>query len=134
AQHAIVSAYYSECVLVVQGPPGTGKSHTLGLAILARAWALKSVAQPFRVAIAAKTHAAGGIVCKRVGRRLYKLRARHGSDARLDQFRNLRIAKVCNDAGEPVPEGVEVLLAEGNDEQSAGAQWQELLAEPWLIV
>jgi len=37
AQRAIVGGYYPEHVLVVQGPPGTGKSHTLGLAILARA-------------------------------------------------------------------------------------------------
>src|SRR4029453_9310594 len=50
AQHAIVSAYYSESALVVQGPPGTRKNHTLGRAALARAWALKSVARPFRVA------------------------------------------------------------------------------------
>ena len=41
AQRAIVGGYYPEHVLVVQGPPGTGKSHTLGLAILARAWALQ---------------------------------------------------------------------------------------------
>jgi hypothetical protein len=27
-----------------------------------------------------------------------------------------------------------VLLADGNDEQSAGEQWQELLAEPLLII
>jgi superfamily I DNA and/or RNA helicase len=33
-----------------------------------------------------------------------------------------------------MPEGVEVLLSEGNDEQSASAQWQELLTEPLLIV
>jgi chromosomal replication initiation ATPase DnaA len=37
AQYAIVGAHYPEQVLVVQGPPGTGKTHTLGLAILARA-------------------------------------------------------------------------------------------------
>ena len=54
--------------------------------------------------------------------------------AQLDLFRHLRLAKVCNDVDEPVPEGVEVLLSEGNDEQSASAQWQELLAEPLLIV
>ena len=34
----------------------------------------------------------------------------------------------------PVPAGVEVLLADGNDAQSAGEQWQELLTEPLLIV
>jgi hypothetical protein len=70
AQHAIVGAHYPEHVLVVQGPPGTGKSHTLGLAILARAWALKSMARPFRVAVAAKTHAAVSIVLDSVARRL----------------------------------------------------------------
>jgi hypothetical protein len=134
AQRAIVGAHYSERVLVVQGPPGTGKSHTLGLAVLARAWALKSAARPFRVAIAAKTHAAVSIVLHSVVRRLQELQARHDHAAQLDLFRHLRLAKVCNDVDEPVPEGVEVLLAEGNDEQSASTQWQELLAEPLLIV
>jgi hypothetical protein len=122
AQRAIVGAHYPEQVLVVQGPPDTGKSHTLGLAILARAWALKSVARPFRVAVAAKTHAAVSIVLDSVVRRLQEILASHGQDAQLDLFRDVRIAKVCNDPDEPVPAGVEVLLAEGNDEQSAGAQ------------
>jgi hypothetical protein len=134
AQRAIVGAHYPEHVLVVQGPPGTGKSHTLGLAILARAWVLSSVARPFRVAVAAKTHAAVSIVLDSVARRLQELRASHSQDTQLDLCQHVRIAKVCNDMGEPVPVGVEVLLADGNDEQSAGEQWQELLTEPVLIV
>ena len=119
---------------MVQGPPGTGKSHTLGLAILARAWALTSAARPFRVAVAAKTHAAVTIVLHSVVQRLQELLATHGQEDRLDLFKHVRIAKVCNDLDEPVPAGVEVLLADGNDEQSAGEQWQELLTEPVLIV
>jgi hypothetical protein len=134
AQRAIVGGYYPEQVLVVQGPPGTGKSHTLGLAILARAWALTSVARPFRVAVAAKTHAAVSIVLHSVVQRLQELLDRDGQEAQLALFKHIRIAKVCNDLDEPVPAGVEVLLADGNDEQSAGAQWQELLTEPVLIV
>jgi hypothetical protein len=134
AQRAIVGGYYPEQVLVVQGPPGTGKSHTLGLAILARAWALTSVARPFRVAVAAKTHAAVRIVLDSVVQRLQDLRASHGQDAQRDLFQHMRIAKVCNDMDEAVPAGVEVLLADGNDAQSASEQWQELLAEPLVIV
>jgi hypothetical protein len=133
-QRAIVGAHYPEHVLVVQGPPGTGKSHTLGLAILARAWALTSAARPFRVAVAAKTHAAVSIVLDSVARRLQEILIMAGQDAQLDLFQHVRIAKVCNDLDEPVPAGVEVLLAEGNDEQSAGEQWQALLTEPVLIV
>src|SRR5215471_681191 len=134
AQRAIVGGYYPEHVLVVQGPPGTGKSHTLGLAILARAWALKSLARPFRVAVVAKTHAAVSIVLDSVVRRLQELLASHGQDAQLGLFQHVRIAKVCNDLDEAVPAGVEVLLADGNDEQSASEQWQELLTESVLIV
>ncbi len=134
AQHAIVGGHYPEQVLVVQGPPGTGKSHTLGLAILARAWALTSVARPFRVAVAAKTHAAVRIVLDSVARRLQELQASHGQGAQLDLLKHVRLAKVCNDPDEPVPAGVEVLLADGNDAQSAGEQWLELLTEPLLIV
>jgi hypothetical protein len=134
AQRAIVGAHYPEQVLVVQGPPGTGKSHTLGLAILARAWALKSVARPFRVAVAAKTHAAVRIVLDSVVRRLQELRASHGHEERFDLLQHVRLAKVCHDLDEAVPAGVEVLLADGDDEHSAGAQWQTLLAEPLLII
>src|SRR5262245_21840490 len=134
AQRAIVGGYYPEHVLVVQGPPGTRKSHTLGLAILARAWALTTVARPFRVAVAAKTHAAVSIVLDSVTRRLQELLASHCQHTQLDLFQYVRLAKVCNDMDEAVPAGVEVLLADGNDEQSAGEQWQELLAGPVLIV
>jgi hypothetical protein len=134
AQRAIVGAHYPEHVLVVQGPPGTGKSHTLGLAILARAWALTSAARPFRVVVAAKTHAAVTIVLHSVVQRLQALLARDSQDTQTDLFKHVRIAKVCNDIDEAVPAGVEVLLADGNDDQSAGEQWQELLTEPVLIV
>jgi hypothetical protein len=134
AQHGVVGGYCEDSVLVVQGPPGTGKSHTLGLAILARASALKSAARPFRVAVAAKTHAAVGIVLSSVVKRLRELTATHGRDTRLRLFEGLRVAKVCNDAGEGVPDGVEVLLADGGDEQTAGEQWHELLSENLLIV
>jgi len=110
AQHAIVGGYYPEQVLVVQGPPGTGKSYTLGLAILARAWALKTVARPFRVAVAAKTHAAVSIVLDSVVQRLQELLASQGHQEQLDLLKHVRIAKVCNAMDEVVPAGVEVLL------------------------
>jgi hypothetical protein len=134
AQHAIVGSYYPEQVLVIQGPPGTGKSHTLGLAILARAWALRTGARPFRVAVAAKTHAAVRIVLQSVAQRRQELLARHGQDGPLAAFLPLRLAKVCHDPDEVVPAGVEVLLPDGNDIQSAGEQWQALLTAPLLIV
>ena len=80
----------------------------LGLAILARAWALKSAARPFRVAVAAKTHAAVSIVLDSAARRLQELLASHGQNAQRDLFQHVRIAKVCNDMEEAVPAGVEV--------------------------
>jgi hypothetical protein len=134
AQHAIVGAHYPEQVLVVQGPPGTGKSHTLGLAILARAWALRTGARPFRVAVAAKTHAAVRIVLSSVAQRRQELLACHGQNGPLVAFPPLCLAKVCHEPDEAVPADVEVLLPDGNDTQSAGEQWQALLAEPLLIV
>src|SRR5262249_19920079 len=133
AQRAIVGAHYPEQVLVVQGPPGTGKSYTLGLAILARASALQTVVRPFRVAVAAKTHAAVSIVLESVVRRVQELRASHAQETQLDLLQHVRVAKICNDRDEMVPAGVEVLLADGGEEQSAGEQWQALLTEPLLI-
>ena len=84
--------------------------------------------------MAAKTHAAVRIVLDSVARRLQELRASHSHEERLNLLKQVRLAKVCNDLDEPVPTGVEVLLADGNDVQSAGEQWQELLTEPLLIV
>lgn len=49
-------------VLLVQGPPGTGKSHTTAFALLARFQASQAAGQPFRVAIACKTHAATDVL------------------------------------------------------------------------
>ena len=134
AQRRIVGEHYADRLLVVQGPPGTGKSHTIGFAILARALALKSAARPFRVAVAAKTHAAVEIVLSSVARRVNDLRAFAGDDARLALLQNLRLAKICNAPGDSVPAGVEALLAEGSDGQKAGAQWQELLTEDLLVI
>ena len=84
--------------------------------------------------MAAKTHAAVRIVLDSVARRLQELRASHSHEERLNLLKQVRLAKVCNDLDEPVPTGVEVLLADGNDEQSASEQWLELLTEPLLIV
>src|SRR5712691_9671156 len=95
---------------------------------------LSSVARPFRVAVAAKTHAAVRIVLDSVAQRLHELRASHGQEAQLDLLQHIRLAKVCNDLDEAVPAGVEVLLVEGNDVESGGEQWLEMLTEPLLIV
>ena len=129
----LLADLYPEHVLVVQGPPGTGKSHTLGLAILARAWALKSVARPFRVAVAAKTHAAVSIVLTawRGGcRSCWPAMARTPSSTCSSTCVLPKSATTWTNWCRQV----EVLLADGNDEQSAGEQWQELLTEPLLIV
>ena len=132
AQRAIVGGYYPEQVLVVQGPPGTGKSHTLGLAILARL-ALTSAARPFRVAVAAR-RMRQSVSCSTAWRSGYRSCWPAMARTPSSMFKDVRLAKVCNDVDEPVPAGVEVLLADGNDVQSAGEQWLELLTEPLLIV
>ena len=134
AQRRIVGEHYADRVLVVQGPPGTGKSHTIGFAILARALALKSAARPFRIAVAAKTHAAVEIVLSSVARRVKDLLAFAGSDERLALLNQLRLAKICNAPGDSVPAGVEALLPEGSDGQKAGEQWQKLMTENLLVI
>jgi hypothetical protein len=86
------------------------------------------------VAVAAKTHAAVRIVLASVAQRRQEFLACHGQDGPLTAFPSLRLAKVCHDPDEAVSAGVEVLLPDGNDTQSAGEQWQALLAAPLLIV
>jgi hypothetical protein len=134
AQRAIVGESFADRILVVQGPPGTGKSHTLGFAILARALALATPARPFRVAVAARTHAATTIALESVARRARQLASAHAGDARLAPLASLKVVKVCVDAGDAVSEGVERLLTEGSEEFRATEQWDMLLAEPLLVV
>jgi CRISPR/Cas system-associated exonuclease Cas4 (RecB family) len=134
AQLEIVGGKFAELALIVQGPPGTGKSHTIGFAILARALALKTPVRPFRVAVAAKTHAAVEIVLKSVMSRLTDLLAAFPNDARLNLLKQAHIVKVGNDPGERVPAGVDLVLADGSDGQSASEQWYELMTDPLLIV
>ncbi|MCI0391520.1 MAG: AAA domain-containing protein [Acidobacteria bacterium] len=134
AQREIVGERLTDSVLIVQGPPGSGKSHTIGFAILARVLALKTQVRPFRVAVAARTHAAVEIVLDSVVKRMTEIVASHSGDSRLDLLKEARIVKVGNDPGESVPGGVELILAEGADDQSAGEQWHELMSEKLLII
>ncbi|HEY9402782.1 MAG TPA: AAA domain-containing protein [Pyrinomonadaceae bacterium] len=134
AQGRVVGGYLQERVLVLQGPPGTGKSHTLGFAVLARALALATPARPFRVAVAAKTHAASSIALASIAKRARQLSRAGAGDPRLAPLARLRVAKICNDVGEVLTEGVEHLFADGGEELSAGEQWAMLLGEPLLVV
>ncbi|MDQ3803256.1 MAG: ATP-binding protein, partial [Acidobacteriota bacterium] len=138
AQAEVIGEHLTDRVLVVQGPPGTGKSHTLGFAILARLLAQATPARPFRVAVLARTHAAVNVALESVAKRRRELTEFRvpGSELvnELSSTRNLKIVKVCNDAGEPVPDGVERVLPEGGEEWSAAEQWETLLAEPLVVV
>lgn len=134
AQREIVGEHFSEKVLVIQGPPGTGKSHTIGFAIVARALALKSSVRPFRVAVTAKTHAAVEIVLASVVKRIKDLFGTHEDEQRLALLRQARIVKIGNALGDQVPDGVELVLTEGTEEQSSAEQWQDLMTENLLVI
>jgi hypothetical protein len=134
AQRTVIGETLAERVLVVQGPPGTGKSHTLGFAVLVRALALAVPARPFRVAVAAKTHAATTIALESVARRARQLLEEHPDDARLAPLRRLRVFKICNDARDPVPDGVERLLTDGGEDAKAPEQWEDVLGEPLIVI
>ncbi|HVG29520.1 MAG TPA: AAA domain-containing protein [Pyrinomonadaceae bacterium] len=134
AQRRVVGDLVTDRVLVLQGPPGTGKSHTLGFAVLARALALATTARPFRVAVCARTHAATQIALASIAKRARELREGAGGDARFAPLDGLKVVKVCNDAGEPVPAGVERIFVDGGDESSAAEQWDSLLGESTLVV
>ena len=135
AQHAIVGAHYPEQVLVVQGPPGTGKSHTLGLAILARAWALKSVARPFRVAVAAKTHAAVSIVLHSVAQAVTGTAGQPRPGRRsLTCSGTCAWPKSATTWTSLCRQGSKCCWPTATTSKAPAEQWQELLAEPLLIV
>jgi hypothetical protein len=136
AQSAVIGAGVAPRVLVVQGPPGTGKSHTLGFAVLVRALALAVPGRPFRVAVAAKTHAATTIALESVARRARQLldAAREAHDATLAPLARLRVFKICNDAGDPVPDGVERLLTDGGEDFRAPEQWEDVLSAPLVVI
>jgi hypothetical protein len=134
AQRRVVGDAITDRVLVLQGPPGTGKSHTLGFAVLARALALATPARPFRVAVCARTHAATQVALASIAKRARELREGAGGDPRAAPLDGLKVAKVCNDAGEPVPAGVGRIFVDGGDELSAAEQWDLLLSESLLVV
>ncbi|HVF58183.1 MAG TPA: ATP-binding protein, partial [Pyrinomonadaceae bacterium] len=142
AQKEIVGEHLTERVLVVQGPPGTGKSHTLGFAILARAAAQATPARPFRVAVFAKTHAAVAVALESVAKRRKELLSAFGNPAGapassatlLAPLDALKIVKVCNDAGDSVPDGVERVLPDGGEDFRPAELWEMLLSEPLLVV
>jgi hypothetical protein len=162
AQRRVIGELFADRVVVLQGPPGTGKSHTLGYAVLSRALALAAPPRPFRVAVCAKTHAATQIALASIVRRARELKesatgaARSATvaaqsvtgdaqsvtsavrsvidDARLAPLAGLKVLKVCADAGERVPEGIEKIFADGGEDSSAASQWDALLTEPLLVV
>ncbi|MCA1631860.1 MAG: ATP-binding protein, partial [Acidobacteria bacterium] len=134
AQRRVVGDLITDRVLVLQGPPGTGKSHTLGFAVLSRALALATPARPFRVAVCARTHAATQIALASIAKRARELREGASGDARFRPLEGLKVVKVCNDAGESVPAGVERIFVDGGDELSAAEQWDALLGESMLVV
>ncbi|HWS87483.1 MAG TPA: AAA domain-containing protein [Pyrinomonadaceae bacterium] len=157
AQEEVIGSHLEERVLVLQGPPGTGKSHTLGFAILSRMLAQATPARPFRVAVLAKTHAAVNVALESVAKRrnqLLGLRSEPGAvatgsaqhegastrhtdpvaTAPGSDLSRLKIVKVCNDAGDAVPEGCGRVLPGGGEELTALGQWEMLLTEPLLVV
>lgn len=133
SQARVVGEHLADRVLVVQGPPGTGKSHTLGFAILSRMLAQATPARPFRVAVLAKTHAAVSVALESVAKRAAQLLGVEASPL-LAPLARLKVVKVCNDAGDAVPDGCGRVLPDGGEEMTALAQWEMLLNEPLLVV
>ncbi|HYP27253.1 MAG TPA: AAA domain-containing protein [Blastocatellia bacterium] len=139
SQRGVIGRFLSDKVVVLQGPPGTGKSHTLGFATISRALALATPARPFRVAVCARTHSAAQIAVASIRARADQLRAEglggNGvADPLLAPLECLKVFKICNDSDEPLPEGVEPLLAEGRGKIKAPEQWGRLLSEKLLVI
>lgn len=82
----------------------------------------------------AKTHAAVSVALESVAKRRAQLLGLGGQTTLLAPLAQLKIVKVCNDAGDDVPEGCGRVLPDGGEEQSALAQWETLLTEPLLVV
>jgi CRISPR/Cas system-associated exonuclease Cas4 (RecB family) len=134
AQKSVIGNYITERALVLQGPPGTGKSHTLGFAVLSRMLSLLTQVQPFRVLVAAKTHAATNIALESIGKRTAVLLSRFPSDALISQLSDMKIYKVCNDLSDPVPHGVDTLSADGDEELKGWQQWDNLMEKRLLVI
>jgi AAA domain len=138
AQRKVIGEFIADRVLVLQGPPGTGKSHTLGFATLARALAQQSDARPFRIAVCAKTHAAVQIALASIRASADKLLSGENVSsedaALLQSLASLRVWKICNDESELLPDGIECLLADGNQRMKAGEQWAHLMSESLVCI
>jgi CRISPR/Cas system-associated exonuclease Cas4 (RecB family) len=138
AQRKVIGGHITDRMLVLQGPPGTGKSHTLGFATLARALALATPARPFRVAVCTKTHAASLVALESIIARAKSLLAnRAGGDgihAVLEPLTQLKVFKICNDADDCLPSGIEPLVADGSGRMKAPEQWERLMREPLIVI
>src|SRR3989440_427668 len=66
-------------------------------------------------------------------RHSYPVATAPGSDL-LAPLARLKVVKVCNDAGDAVPDACERVLPDGGWELSALEQWEMLLTEPLLVV
>lgn len=137
-QRAMIESFITDRVVVLQGPPGTGKSHTLGFAALARAAALATYARPFRILVAAKTHAAVKValesVCKRAAALAALIETNSSSADVLAPLAALRVCKVCNDEAETLPAGVERLMPKGTPQVRPREQWENLMSAPVLCL
>jgi hypothetical protein len=133
AQRNVIGGNFKDRILVLQGPPGTGKSHTLGFAAIARALAFSTPARPFRIAVAARTHAATEIALASIKRRAEHLKA-DSDDPLLSPLSRIRVMKIVNESGENLPASVEPLSADGSGNIKATEQWATLLEEPLLVV
>jgi hypothetical protein len=125
APREVVGDHVADRIFVVQGPPGTGKSHTLGLAVLARATALATPARPFRVAVCARTHAATLVALSSIARRIHE-----DEQDPVHPRESIKVLKVSADPTEPLPEGVERIVAD----DSVGLRWHALARAPILVV
>ena len=138
AQSAVIGGHITDRILVLQGPPGTGKSHTLGFATLSRALALASPARPFRVAVCTRTHAASLVALESIVARAKSVLAKRAGgeeeSALLEPLARLKVFKICNDADDTLPGGVEPLAPDGSDRMKAPEQWERLMREPLVVV
>jgi CRISPR/Cas system-associated exonuclease Cas4 (RecB family) len=134
AQRAVIGSYFKDRVLVLQGPPGTGKSHTLGYAVVSRMLSLLTEVRPFRVVVTAHTHSAINIALASIRKRASELLAKFNSDADISKLSSLKVFKVCNDSDVTLPEGVDILLTDGDGEVKGWKQWNSLMEIPLLVI
>jgi hypothetical protein len=138
SKRAFIGRHDRTPLLLVQGPPGTGKSYCTAFAVFARLQGAMAGNKPCRAFLSCKTHAATDVLLTNVLEVQQKLRDLRAADPKLFakhfDLRLLEVPLYRVAPHDPPPAGVVHLPKDGEREDAAAFNADEVLASQWAVV